>query len=39
MKKDKRFEQKYAYLGMGTGTELRASDRAQIDIMVEWDYQ
>lgn len=30
---------KYAYLGMGTGTELRASDRARIDVMVEWDYQ
>ena len=39
VKKDKRFEQKYAYLGMGAATELRASDRAKIDIMVEWDYQ
>jgi len=28
VKKDKRFEKKYAYLGMGTTTELRASDRS-----------
>ncbi|UCB44287.1 MAG: tetratricopeptide repeat protein [Spirochaetota bacterium] len=39
VKKDKRFEKKYAYLGMGSGTELRASDRAKIDVMVEWAYQ
>ena len=39
VRQDKRFETKYAYLGMGTGTELRASDRATIDVMVEWDYQ
>jgi tetratricopeptide (TPR) repeat protein len=39
VQKDKRFEKKYAYLGRGTGEELRASDRAKIDVMVEWDYE
>ncbi|MBN2325107.1 MAG: tetratricopeptide repeat protein, partial [Spirochaetes bacterium] len=39
VQKDSRFEKKYAYLGMGTDTELRASDRAKMDVMVEWDYE
>ncbi len=39
VKMDNRFEKKYAYLGMGAGEDLRASDRAKIDVMVEWFYQ
>ncbi len=39
VKMDNRFEKKYAYLDMGAGEELRASDRARIDVMVEWDYK
>jgi hypothetical protein len=40
VKKDKRFEKKYAYLGVRTGEEvLRASDRMLLDYQVEWFYQ
>lgn len=39
VQKDKRLENKYAYIGMGTGDEtLRASDRMHLDYQVEWDY-
>jgi len=39
VKKKSSFKNKYAYLEMGTKqTEIRASDRARIDTMVEWDY-
>ncbi len=39
VKKKSSFKKKYAYLEMGSKeTEIRASDRAKIDTMVEWDY-
>ncbi len=39
VKKKSSFKNKYAYLEMGSKqTEIRASDRAKIDTMVEWDY-
>lgn len=39
VKKDKRFEKKYAYIGAGTGGEtLRASDRMLFDYQIEWYY-
>jgi len=39
VKKKSSFKNKYAYLEMGTKqTEIRASDRARIDTVVEWDY-
>ncbi len=40
VKKKNSFKNKYAYLEMGSKkTEIRASDRAKIDTMVEWDYE
>ncbi|GEM_PF-1015628 len=40
VKRDDRYEKKYAYLAMGTGEgDLRASDRTKIDTAVEWSYE
>ena len=39
-RKNKRYEKKYSYLGQATATgEVRASEAAKIDVMVEWDYE